>query len=90
MTKTEFIEVCNAMLRNSPVSFQDKLLPMFSDYLTENNIENSDKMISLVVQNPQLIQQVFPQVIEYFGKKFNVFVLNTVTNGIMNPIYYYE
>ena len=90
MTKTEFIEVCNAMLRNSPVSFQDKLLPMFSDYLTENNIENSDKMISLVVQNPQLIQQVFPQVIEYFGKKFNVFILNTVTNGIMNPIYYYE
>ena len=90
MTKTEFIEVCNAMLRNSPVSFQDKLLPMFSDYLTENNIENSDKMISLVVQNPQLIQQIFPQVIEYFGKKFNVFVLNTVKNGIMNPIYYYE
>ena len=87
MTKIELIEVCNAMVRGTPVSFQEKLLPMFSEYLTENNIENSDKMINLIVQNPQLIQQAFPEVVEYFGKKFNVFVL---MDKNLRPILYYE
>ena len=58
MTKNECIDIFNAMIRGTPVSFQDKLLPMVSEFLTENNIENSDKMINLIVQNPQLIQKV--------------------------------
>lgn len=91
MTKTECIEIFNAMIRGTPVSFQDKLLPMFSDFLTENNVENSDKMISLVVQNPQLIQQFFPKIVDYFGKKYNMLSLNNVLpNGQLNPIMYYE
>ena len=90
MTKTECIYIFNAMLKREPVSFQDKLLPMFSDYLTENNVENSDKMISLIVQNPQLIQQAFPKVIDFYCIKYNIFILNNVINGILNPILYYE
>ncbi len=97
MNKSDCLEVFNAMIRGTPISFQDKLLPMFSEYLTENNIENSDKMIHLVVQNPQLIQEAFPEIIEYYCRKFNIFSLqikispnNSLFNNNFKTILYYE
>ena len=90
MTKTECINIFNAMIRGTPVSFQDKLLPMISDFLTEKNVENSDKMISLIVQNPHLTQQCFPEIVNYYCRKYNILTLNTVVNGRLNPIMYYE
>lgn len=90
MTKTECINIFNAMIRGTPVSFQDKLLPMISDFLTEKNVENSDKMISLIVQNPQMAYQVFPDVVDFYCKKYNILTLNTVVNSRLNPIMYYE
>ena len=36
MTKTECIEIFNAIINGTPVDFQNKLLPLFSEYLTGN------------------------------------------------------
>ena len=95
ITKNDCIEVFNAMIRGTPVSFQDKLLPLYSEYLTENNIENSDKLINLVVQNPQLLQRALPDIVEYYCRKFNILSLNLKPdlNSLFNnlkTILYYE
>jgi hypothetical protein len=83
------------MIRGTLVSFQEKLLPLYSEYLTENNFENSDKLINLVVQNPKLIQQVIPEIVEYYCRKYNILSLNLKpdSNGLFNnlkTILYYE
>lgn len=93
VTKELCIDVFNNMIRGTPVSFTEKLLPIYSEYLTENNIENSEKLINLVVQNPQLIQQSIPTIVEYYCRKFNILsVLEFSPNGINIPktILYYE
>ena len=94
MTKEECIELFNNMIRGTPVSFQDKLLPMVSEFLTENNIENSEKMINLIVQNPQLIQQTLPEVVDYYCRKFCILSLKQKVNeSLLNnfkTILYYE
>ena len=95
ITKNLCIEVFNAMIRGTPISFQDKLLPLYSEYLTENNIENSDELINLVVQNPQLLQRALPDIVEYYCRKFNILSLNLKPdlNGLFNnlkTILYYE
>ena len=91
MNKSEYIDIFNAMIRGTPVSFSEKLLPMYSEYLTENNIENSEKLINLVVQNPQLIQQSIPQIVEYYCRKFNILsILEKNKFNNFNTILYYE
>ena len=94
MTKNEYIDIFNAMIRGTPVSFTEKLLPMYSEYLTENNIENSEKLINLVVQNPQLIQQSIPQIVDYYCRKYNIFILQKLPGpqdlNILKTILYYE
>ena len=95
VTKNDCISVFNTMIRGTPVSFQEKLLPLYSEYLTENNFENSDKLINLVVQNPKLIQQAIPEIVEYYCRKYNILSLNLKPdpNGLFNnlkTILYYE
>ena len=93
VTKQDCIGVFNAMIRGTPVSFQDKLLPMVSEYLTENNIENSDKMINLIVQNPQLVQNTLPDVVDYYCRKFDILsIIELSKNDLINnkTILYYE
>ena len=92
VTKDNCIEVFNAMIRGTPVSFKDKLLPLYSNYLTENNFENSDKLINLVVQNPQLIQNAIPKLIKFYRNKYNILSLQDKSNFSNNlkTILYYE
>lgn len=94
VTKNDCIEIFNAMIRGTPVSFQDKLLPMVSEFLTENNIENSDKMINLIVQNPQLIRNTLPELVDYYCRKFNILSLKQkINDSLLNnfkTILYYE
>ena len=90
-TKSDCIDIFNKMIHGIPVSFQEKLLPMYSEYLTENNIENSEKLINLVVQNPQLIQQFIPEIVDYYSKKYNILSLcQSDKFNNLNPILYYE
>jgi hypothetical protein len=94
VTKEECISIFNDMIRGTPVSFQEKLLPMVSEYLTENNIENSEKMVNLIVQNPQLIHRTLPEVVDYYCRKFNILSIRKIlNNNVINnfkTILYYE
>ena len=94
MDKKECINIFNAMIRGTPVPFDKKLLPMFIEYLTENNIENSEKLINLVVQNPQLLQQFIPKIVEYYCRKYNLFSIIKQSGlndlNIKQTILYYE
>ncbi len=87
ISKNECISIFNETIRGAPISFEDKLLPLVSEYLTENNIENSDKMIYLIVQQPQLMQIALPKVVDYFCRKYNILILKSNLNKI---ILYYE
>lgn len=91
-TKTECINIFNAMIRGTPISFQEKLLPLISDYLTEINCEKSDRMINLIVQNPQLVQQAFPTIVEYYCRKYCILSIKETTNefNFFKTILYYE
>lgn len=94
VTKNDCILVFNAMIRGTPISFKERILPLYVEYLTENNFENSDKLINLVVQNPQLIQQALPKIVEYYCRKYNILSLKEkVNNSLINnlkTILYYE
>lgn len=94
MNKNECISIFNTMIRGTPVSFTEKLLPLFSDYLTEIKCEKSDKMINLIVQNPQLIQQALPVLIEYYCRKYNILRVQVKSDLNINinfkTILYYE
>lgn len=71
-TKEECIEIFNAMIRGTPVSFNERILPMISEYLTEINSENIPEKINLIGQNPQLANNIFPDVVEYYCTKYNI------------------
>ena len=93
MNKIECIEIFNSMIRGTPVSFQDKLLPMVSEYLTENNIENSDKIINLIVQNPNSIQNFIPEAVEYYCRKYEILSIKQSLDKLnfnLKTILYYE
>lgn len=94
MTKTECIEIFNAIIKNTPINFQNKILPLISEYLTENNVENSSEMINLIAQNPQLSQQVLPPVIKHFCKKYNICEVQVLPDqynvNVVRTILYYE
>lgn len=94
VSKEDCVSVFNAMIRGTPVSFEKQLLPLYSEYLTENNFEKSDKLINLVVQNPQLIQQAIPNIVEFYCRKYNIFSLqeksslNSLINNFKTILYY--
>lgn len=95
VTKTECINIFNAMIRGTPISFQEKLLPLVSEYLTEINCEKIDKMIYLIVQNPQLINQTFPKIVEHYCRKYCILSIRKVSNSnefnkSFKTILYYE
>ena len=94
MDKSSCIEIFNNMIRDTPISFTEKLL-LVSEYLTEINYENSDKVIYLISQNPQLIQQTIPKIEDYFCRKYCILKLQTSSalNDLFNnfkTILYYE
>ena len=84
VTKSECIEIFNAMIRGTPISFNEKLLPLISEYLTEINYEKSNEMIQLIIQNPQLAQSTIPDIVNYYCSKFCIlsiiFNLKTILN----------
>ena len=92
VNKQECISIFNAMIRGTPT---DKLIILISDYLTEIKCEKSDKVINLIVQNPQLIQQALPQIVEYYCRKYNILSikkvdLNNLYINSLKTILYYE
>lgn len=71
-TKEECIEIFNATIKDIPISFNDRILPMILEYLTEINSENIQEKINLIGQNPELASDIFPDIIEYYCIKYNI------------------
>ena len=94
MNKKDYIDMFNGIIRGDPVPFKEKVIPMISDYLTEINYENREKMISLIEQNPLMGQNLLEELIEYYCIKFNIFRLFEVIDQrgqeIFKSILYYE
>ena len=93
MSKEDCIRIFNAAIEGKSVPF-DELLKLYSEYLTENNIENSDKLIQLMTQTPQLMQQAFPEITNYFCRKYDIFILKKLPDleniNLLKTILYYE
>ncbi len=90
MDKNDCIEIFNAMIRETPVSFNERILPMISEYLTEINSENVVEKISLIGQNPQLANNIFPDVVNHFCGKYNIVkVMETDKFNNLKTIMYY-
>ena len=91
----KYIDLFNKMATGTPVDFTKQVIPIISDYLTEINYENSDKVINLIIQNPQMASNFLLEAEEYFCKKYNIFRLQVKPNlNSINfnfkTIYYYE
>lgn len=86
LEKSKYINLFNNILRGNPLPFNEEVLPIISEYLTEVKFENSDKIINLILQQPQLASNIFPELIEYYCRKYNIFsiIFNNKT------ILYYE
>lgn len=70
--KKEFVNILNAMNKGTPIPFNEKLLPLISEYLTEIKYENPDKVINLIVQNNSVSTKILSDLIQYYRKKLNV------------------
>ena len=86
MNKSDCIKVFNAMIRGEPISWQKEIIPMICEYLTEIKLENYDKVINLIVRNPQLSNKYLIECIRYYCQKYEI--LNISYNN--KTILYYE
>ena len=74
-TKKDYISLFNRLINGEYISFQDDLLPIIYDYLTECKFENSEKIINLIKQNPQLSNGYLLQCIKFYCIKYGIFSL---------------
>ena len=85
MTKKDYIELFNALNTGSKVSWKNQILPVIYDYLTESQFENSDKLINLIKQNPQLSSNYLMDCIRYYCRKHCIF---SIINNNKTILYY--
>ena len=86
MEKNDYIRIFNAMIRGESVSWQKEVLPMICEYLTEIKLENYEKRINLIVQNPQLSSNYLIDCTRYYCRKYCI--LSILYNN--KTILYYE
>ena len=70
--KQTCIKVFNSLIRGTPESWNDVVFPLISEYLTEVKYENYEKLISLIGQNPNLAQQIIPDMVRYYCQKYQI------------------
>ena len=85
MTKNECISIFNNLIVDGGKIEQYILL--ISDYLKEIKYRKSKELITLIIQNPHLIQDTVPVIITYYCNKYCIFTLKAKNNQI---ILYYE
>ena len=71
MNINKCVKIFNAMLVNKSIPIED-LFNLISDYLTENNIDNSGEIMKLIIQNPQLIEETIPTILDYCVRKYDI------------------
>lgn len=85
MTKNECVSILNNLIVKGAEAKQYILL--ISNYLEEIKCNKSKELISLIIQNPHLIQDAIPVIITYYCNKYCIFTLKSKNNQI---ILYYE
>lgn len=78
MTKEDCIRIFNASIRGTPVDFDKDIISLISDYLTEIKYEKSNEIISLIIQNPNLVKQALPKIIDYYCKKYCILSISKI------------
>ena len=76
VNKNECINLFNNINNGVPVSFKDIVLPFLSEYLTEINLKDSDKIISLIIQKPNLAKNIIAEAMEYYLRKYCIFSIS--------------
>lgn len=72
MSKDKIIEILNkAISKDTPPTIEEYLL-IISEYLTEINYKDSEKVISLITQQPFIVTNFIPKVVDYFTRKLNI------------------
>lgn len=84
MTKNECISIFNKLTRGGAI---EQYVALISNYLEEIKCNKSRELVSLVIQNPALIQDAIPVIIKYYCDKYHIFILKSKNNEI---ILYYE
>ena len=69
MTRNDCVEILNAANEGRPTN---KLMMAISEYIAESKPQQVNKMIEFLNANPHFINMIFPQVMEYYQKKFNI------------------
>lgn len=85
MMKSNIIKIFNAQLRENVIS-TDELIELISIYLTEKYPERDiSELVTFIANQPSLIQIIFPKLVTYFTKKYNITYI-TFNNKIL--LYY--
>lgn len=74
VTKNDCIFIFNSMVRGSSIDIKN-LINLISDYLTEIKYEKSEKLITLISRNPNLVEKTLPTLEKYYVRKFNIYKL---------------
>ena len=72
MDKKECIELFNKMTNNIPVDLSSAVIPLIYEFLTDINAKNTEKLIELIVENPILISETLPKVINHICIKYQI------------------
>ena len=88
ITKESCIKLFNAALNNTSISLEDDLIPLLSDYLFEVKCDKASELLSFIINNPTLILETIPTLIDYYTRKFNVCSIYLNKNNFKPFLYY--
>lgn len=89
ITREKCVKIFNASINNNPISFQNDLLPLVSDYLIkEIKCEKENDLITFIINNPSLITLTIPTLIDHYTKKFNICSIYLNKNNFEPFLYY--
>lgn len=72
MNQKECIELFNKITYNIPVDLNSSIIPLIYEFLTDINAKNIEKLIELIVENPILISETLPKVINHICIKYQI------------------
>lgn len=84
-TKEESVKILNKIITNQGIN-PSELIPFILEYLTDINVENPEKEISLMQTNPYRIASYWEQVTKHLVNKY---CICNILDKNRQPIYYY-
>lgn len=86
MNKNDYVDVFNKFLQGITVNFEEKLLPIILEYLTDVRDEKEIPLLEKQIrENPQMVTGLIPRIIEHMRRKYYIFSI--IKNN--KPILFY-